>query len=59
MDDKPKPRHRRSIRLPGCDYAQVGAYFVTLCTEQRFALLGEVIEARMALDEWGQIVQEV
>lgn len=25
-------RHRRSIRLPGYDYAGAGAYFVTICT---------------------------
>jgi len=28
----PKFHHRRSIRLKGYDYAQMGAYFVTICT---------------------------
>jgi putative transposase len=29
--DRPRG-HRRSIRLPGYDYTQAGAYFVTICT---------------------------
>ncbi len=27
--------HRRSIRLQGYDYSQAGAYFVTICTQNR------------------------
>ena len=27
--------HRRSIRLKGHDYSQIGAYFVTICTHSR------------------------
>ena len=38
------PRHldRQSIRLPGYSYADPGAYFVTICTEGRVPLLGQV-----------------
>jgi hypothetical protein len=25
------PNHRRALRLKGYDYAQAGAYFVTIC----------------------------
>jgi len=50
--------HRRSIRLSGYDYAQPGAYFVTLCIWQRESLLGEVVEGEVVLSEVGQIVQE-
>jgi len=32
---EPQRHHRRSIRLKGHDYAQAGAYFVTICTHQR------------------------
>ena len=32
--------HRRSIRLHDYDYAQAGAYFVTICTHGRECLLG-------------------
>ena len=31
----PQRHHRRSIRLKGYDYAQAGAYFVTICAHQR------------------------
>lgn len=30
------------LRLRGHDYTQPGAYFVTICTEQRLCLLGEI-----------------
>ena len=36
-------RHRRSVRLPGYDYARPGAYFVTLCTHERACLFGDVV----------------
>ena len=31
----PTIHHRRSIRLQGYNYAQAGAYFVTICSQQR------------------------
>jgi putative transposase len=50
--------HRRSIRLPGWDYTQAGAYFVTLCTFQAECLFGQVVNGAIALNEYGQIVEE-
>ena len=41
MDTPPLPR-RKSIRLPAYDYAQNGAYFVTICTADRQCLFGTV-----------------
>jgi len=35
MKYDPQIYHRRSIRLPGYDYSQPGAYFVTICTDNR------------------------
>ena len=35
MKYDPNIHHRRSIRLPGYDYSQPGAYFVTICTYNR------------------------
>lgn len=32
----------RSLRLPGYDYRQNGAYFVTVCTNHRVSLLGAI-----------------
>ena len=40
---------RKHIRLDGHDYAQAGAYFVTLCVKDRHELLGEVIVGTTAL----------
>ena len=50
------PFSRRSIRLPGYDYTQSGAYFVTICTQDRLPLFGEVSGGIMRLDQIGQIV---
>jgi REP element-mobilizing transposase RayT len=47
---------RRSIRLPEYDYAQAGAYFVTLCTHNREPLFGDIVDGEMALNEFGEIV---
>src|SRR5512140_3140591 len=35
MPYDPNKHHRRSIRLKGYDYSQAGAYFVTMCAQQR------------------------
>jgi REP element-mobilizing transposase RayT len=50
--------HRRSLRLKGYDYSQAGAYFVTICTEDRQCLFGDVADGHMELNEAGQAVQE-
>ena len=39
----PQKHHRRSIRLPGYDYSQAGAYYVTIVAWQRECLFGEVV----------------
>lgn len=51
-------RRRRSIRLPGYDYTQPGAYFVTICTYQQEPLFGEVVGEKMQLNQFGEIVRE-
>ena len=43
----PELHHRRSIRLQGYDYAITGAYFVTICTQGRECLFGEVVSGVM------------
>ncbi|MDH7486629.1 MAG: transposase [Anaerolineae bacterium] len=57
MSSYPSRGHRRSIRLPGYDYTQPGAYFVTFCTYQGEALFGEVINGVMVLNAYGEIAQ--
>lgn len=54
----PNKHHRRSIRLQGYDYAQDGAYFVTICTYNRECVLRELIGEAMQINLFGSIVQD-
>ena len=49
--------HRKSVRLPGYDYSQAGAYFVTIVTNQRVCLFGQIIEDQMRLSKAGLIAE--
>jgi len=51
--------HRRSMRLQGYDYACSGAYFVTICTQSRVCLFGEIIDDKVVLNDAGMMVQRV
>ena len=50
---------RRSIRLRGYDYTQVGAYFVTIAVRGRLALFGEVVDGEVRLNGAGEMVCKV
>jgi len=52
----PEKHHRRSVRLPGYDYSQAGAYFVTLCARGRERLFGAVVGSEVRLNGYGQAV---
>ena len=52
-------KNRRSIRLKEYDYSQSGAYFVTVCTNNRECLFGEIVDGEMVLNDAGRIVQTV
>lgn len=54
--EAPKPR-RRSIRLKGWNYARTGAYFVTVCLQNRECLLGDVVGDAVVRLESGGLVQ--
>ena len=56
MPYDPEIHHRRSIRLQGYDYSQPGAYFVTICTEGKEHLFGQVVEGEMHRNERGDTV---
>lgn len=58
MSYNPDKHHRRSIRLKGYDYSNTGVYFITLCTYKRECLFGEIIDGRMQLNQFGEIVAE-
>ena len=57
MAYNPNLHHRRSIRLPGYDYSQSGAYYVTICTAARECLFGEVLNGAMRLNSFGNIAR--
>ncbi len=58
MKYNPEFQHRRSMRLQGRDYSLAGAYFITLCTQDRECLFGEIVDGDMRLDGRGQIVAD-
>ncbi len=58
MARSPARLRRRSIRLKGYDYTRAGAYFVTLCTQDRACLFGSVLEGETQLNEFGRKVAD-
>ena len=57
MSYDPDKHHRRSIRLKGQDYAEPGAYFITVCTHERACLFGHVVNGEMHLNDAGEIAR--
>ncbi len=53
-----EPERRRSLRLQGYDYAQAGACFVTICTQGRECLFGEIMDGKMLSNDAGRMVNE-
>jgi len=51
---KPEQPRRRRLRLPEYDYAQAGAYFVTICTRDHACLFGRVLEGKMQPNAAGE-----
>ncbi|MEW6092769.1 MAG: hypothetical protein AB1531_02275 [Chloroflexota bacterium] len=49
---------RQSIRLKGYDYSQSGGYFVTVVTQLREPLFGEIQNGEMILNDAGKMIQE-
>ena len=57
MVNRMRPR-RRSIRLRGYDYARAGAYCVTICTQGRKCLFGDIVDDVMRLNDAGQVTRD-
>jgi putative transposase len=51
-------KNRKTIRLKEYDYSEPGDYFITICTQNRECLFGEVVDGEMILNEVGKIVEE-
>lgn len=56
MTYDPTKHHRRSIRLKGYDYRNAGAYFVTICVENRECLLDDPILRAIINDVWRALI---
>jgi len=55
---EPPLHRRRSIRLPGYDYSQAGAYFVTIVTQDRACLFGDVVDSKARLNTAGDMIEK-
>ena len=53
----PDEHHRRSIRLRNYDYAQAGLYFITIVTQHRICLFGDVVGDTMRINDCGMMIQ--
>ena len=53
----PETHHRRSIRIPGSDYSKAGAYYITIVSQGRECLFGQVVGGEMKLSRFGKTVQ--
>ena len=58
MKYNPDKHHRRSIRLKEYDYSQPGAYFITICTNNRECVFGDVVADKIRLNKSCWVVTE-
>ncbi|HEX9987484.1 MAG TPA: transposase [Chloroflexia bacterium] len=58
MSYDPDRHHRHSTRLKGYDYAQAGAYFITIVTQGRESFLGQVLDGEVKLHMAGDLVAQ-
>jgi len=49
---------RRSIRLKEYNYTHPGAYFITICTQHRKYLLGNIVDGKMVLNSIGKLAEK-
>lgn len=54
----PGRQRRQPLRLIGYDYAQPGCYFVTVVTQDRRCLFGDIAGAEMRLNDAGEMAQK-
>ncbi len=59
MNNGPRRRNRRTIRLRAYDYTTPGAYFVTVCTQDQAHLFGDVVDGGMRLNDAGRMIIDI
>lgn len=52
-----RTRHRKPLRLKQYDYSQPGAYFVTICTQDRVHRFGEIVNGEISVNGLGAVVR--
>jgi hypothetical protein len=52
-------KNRQSIRLRGYDYSQSGAYFVTICTQNKKCFFGNMVNDEMVLNDSGRMINMI
>jgi hypothetical protein len=58
MADKFRNKYRiQSNRMPGWDYSKNGIYFITLVVQNRECILGDIVDGKMILSDFGHIVE--
>ncbi len=58
MKYNPDIHHRRSIRLKGYDYSRAGLFFITICTQNRDCVFGEIENGEMVLNDAGRMAKK-
>ncbi len=58
MGYNPDIHKRQSMRLKGYYYSQHDMYFVTICTQNRECLFGDVMDGSMKLNDAGKLVRK-
>ncbi len=58
MKYNPDIHKRRSIRLKDYDYSQAGAYFITICAQDRECLFGKITDGKMVLNDAGRMIEK-
>jgi REP element-mobilizing transposase RayT len=49
--------HRHSIRLEAFDYSSPGYYFITICSQNRESLYGNISQDSMVLNDSGEMIK--
>jgi REP-associated tyrosine transposase len=57
VESKSSRRDRHSLRLAAYDYAEIGAYYVTMVTHQRACLFGRILNEEVILNAAGEVAQ--
>jgi REP element-mobilizing transposase RayT len=59
MKYEDKIHKRRSLRLQEYDYSRPGAYFITICTQDRKCLFGSVVNGEMQPNDLARSAQSI